>query len=437
MAERASLQAQFASIRRWRALQRILRASSEELERIQLGRLSLVMEAAGRTEPYRRLHGDLVGRRIKRVADLFNLPVVDRVHLASFPFEDRMASQPERIIRHSTSGTTGTPIQIAWSGEEDEEHHLILARQLEAQGVTPNSEPFFVNVIHSRQQTEIATARGRRTNILKPASAASLAEEIKAAAPTVLWGEPSILMEIADVLGCYPVKTLITDSEVLDPEARHALTAAFAVSPLDVYDSYEGGFVSWQCAVRSGYHINADVIVVEVVDDRGRPLPRGEPGDVVITNLWNLTTPFIRYRTGDAAALLPGPCPCGMNLPLMSQVEGRKNDWIVTRDGTRLSPFRVLISVLLGVEWGRAVRRYGIVQRAVDDFLIRVEWKAGRRNDLIERIAPAYTHTMGYPVRVEVQDVDQVPRAPSGKFRLVESSIGRASSGKPETGAQR
>lgn len=428
MAEPADRKAQFASIRRWRALRRSLTAGAEDLQRIQESRLSSVVEAAAATEPYRRLYGDLAGNHIESLTELFNLPVVERDYLASFPMEARMTAEPDRVIRHSTSGTSGVPLQIAWSGEEDDEHTLIIRRQLDAQGVSANAEVFLINVIHSRKRTEVVTTKGRHVSVLTPPSADSLVDEIRAAKPDVLWGEPSILLEIADLLGHFPVTTLITDSEVLDPEARRALEAAFAVSPLDVYDSYEGGFVSWQCSVRSGYHINADVVVVEILDDDGRPLPPGEPGDVVITNLWNRTAPFIRYRTGDAAALLPDPCPCGVTLPLMSQMEGRSNDWIVTREGKRLSPFRLVLSVVMGDEWIQAARRYRIVQRKVDDFLIQVEWKAGRRDDLVERIAPAYAKTMGHPVRVETQDVDRVPRAPSGKFRLVESSIGRASS---------
>jgi len=385
------------------------------------------VEAARSTEPYRRLYGDGIGTRIEDITDLSRLPIVDRAHLGSFPLESRMAAQPERTIRHSTSGTTGEPIQIVWSEEEDAEQNLFVARQLEAQGIPLDAELYFINVIHSRQLTEVVTANGRHTSVYTPASAASIAEEIRAAGPRVLWAEPSMLMEIAELLGRCPVTAVITDSEVLDPEARRALEATFGVSPLDVYDSYEGGFVSWQCEVRSGYHINADAVIVEVVDDRGRPVPHGEPGDIVVTNLWNLTTPFIRYRTGDGAALLAGPCPCGITLPLMSQVEGRKNDWILTRDGRRLPPLRLALSVIMGDEWVRAARRYRIVQRAVDDFLVQVEWRDGRRDDLVERIAPAYAHTMGHAVNVDVQDVHRVPRAPSGKFRLVESSIDRAS----------
>jgi len=66
---------------------------------------------------------------------------------------------------------------------------------------------------------------------------------------------------------------------------------------------------------------------------------------------------------------------------------------------------------------------------SIDEFLVQVEWRSGRRAYLIERIEPAYALAMRHPVRVEVQDVDRVPRSSSGKFRLVESSVGGAARG--------
>ena len=234
-----------------------------------------------------------------------------------------------------------------------------------------------------------------------------------------------MLLEVADLLGRCPIDTLITDSEVLEPHVRGDLERAFGVSPLDVYDSWEGGFISWQCSERAGYHVNADAVIIEILDDQDRPVPAGEQGDVVITNLWNSTTPMIRYRTGDVAALLPDPCPCGITLPLMSQVEGRRIDWVIKRDGSRVSPLRFGLVDALGHEWEVAVRRYRVVQRTVEDFLIQVEWRSGRRDDLVERIAPVYAMTMGHRVQIEVEDVDRLPRSPSGKLRLVESWVGR------------
>jgi hypothetical protein len=69
------------------------------------------------------------------------------------------------------------------------------------------------------------------------------------------------------------------------------------------------------------------------------------------------------------------------------------------------------------------VRRYRIVQRAVDDFLVQVQWREERREELVERIALYYATILGARVNVEVEDVEKMPRSCSGKFRVVESWV--------------
>ena len=63
---------------------------------------------------------------------------------------------------------------------------------------------------------------------------------------------------------------------------------------------------------------------MEIVDPlSGDPLPDGIPGEIVITTLTREAMPLIRYRTGDVAALLPGPCACGSPLRRLGPVRGR------------------------------------------------------------------------------------------------------------------
>ena len=46
--------------------------------------------------------------------------------------------------------------------------------------------------------------------------------------------------------------------------------------------------------------------IVEILDDRDRPVPDGEVGQVVVTQLSCLAQPLLRYRLGDLAARIPG-----------------------------------------------------------------------------------------------------------------------------------
>jgi phenylacetate-CoA ligase len=69
----------------------------------------------------------------------------------------------------------------------------------------------------------------------------------------------------------------------------------------------------------SGYHLYPDLGILEVVEpESGRPLPPGQPGELVFTPLDARGTVVLRYRTGDFTdgGLTYEPCPhCGRTLP--------------------------------------------------------------------------------------------------------------------------
>lgn len=72
-------------------------------------------------------------------------------------------------------------------------------------------------------------------------------------------------------------------------------------------------------AVNSGFHLSPDLAIVELVDPAtGRPVPEGQPGEIVFTPLDARGTVVLRYRTGDIAegGLTWRPCPhCGRTAP--------------------------------------------------------------------------------------------------------------------------
>jgi phenylacetate-CoA ligase len=265
-----------------------------------------------------------------------------------------------------------------------------------------------------------------------PESAAKVAETIRTHDVEVLVACPSILFDIADTLGPNGIPTMkgiVTFGEVRTPADAAAIEEAYGVRPMDFYGTSEVHVVSWECQSGVGYHIDADSILLEVVDDSGRPAAPGEPGWVVVTALWNTAAPIVRYRVEDIATLIRDPCRCGITLPLMGMVEGRTLDWIITADGRRVSPFRLVPVTLLGDEWSPHVRRSRVIQRAADDFLVEVEWRAGRREDLVARFGPALEWVLGSPVRLECRDVDEIRVGPSEKFRQVVSLVSRSQAG--------
>lgn len=113
-----------------------------------------------------------------------------------------------------------------------------------------------------------------------------------------------------------------------------------AAWPLKLYSTYAATELQTaftECSAGRGGHLQPDLIIVEILDDGGRPLPDGEAGEVTITTLGVEGMPLLRYRTGDIAALHPEPCSCGRLSKRLGPIIGRKQQMIKYR-GTTLYP---------------------------------------------------------------------------------------------------
>src|SRR5947209_9884805 len=119
--------------------------------------------------------------------------------------------------------------------------------------------------------------------------------------------------------------------------------------------------------------MNVDLFPIRLVDSAGEDVSPGESGEVVISNLLSRGTMLLNYRLGDIARWIPGPCPCGRNLPVLSFVQGRVADWLTTPAGERLHPQTV--TVVLEVD--PDVLRYQVVQRQPSRLEIKLVARAG------------------------------------------------------------
>ena len=106
---------------------------------------------------------------------------------------------------------------------------------------------------------------------------------------------------------------------------------------LGTYASTEMATSFADCTFGTGGHLLPDLMVVEIVDDAGPPLPPGEPGEVVATPLQVSGMPLVRFRTGDIATLHAAPCPCGRTSPRLGPVIGRKSQMLKVK-GTTVYP---------------------------------------------------------------------------------------------------
>jgi phenylacetate-CoA ligase len=123
-----------------------------------------------------------------------------------------------------------------------------------------------------------------------------------------------------------------TYGETLHADIRAICKAAWDVPVIDIYSCAEGGYLALQCPDHEHYHVQAEGVWLEVLDEKGRPCASGEIGRVVITPLHNFAMPLVRYDIGDYARVGP-PCVCGRGLPVITEVMGKTRHMLRLPDG--------------------------------------------------------------------------------------------------------
>lgn len=133
------------------------------------------------------------------------------------------------------------------------------------------------------------------------------------------------------------LREITTMAEIVTPDLRELVRAAWNMPIRDTYSAKEVGYMALQCPEREVLHLQSEVNLVEVIDDAGRPCQPGGVGRVVVTSLHNLAMPLIRYQIGDYAEV-GAPCPCGRGLPVLTRVMGRVRNMLIGRAGDRYWP---------------------------------------------------------------------------------------------------
>ena len=403
--------------------------SPAELKELRGSRLRRLAQVAVKTAHYGRLFRE-AGLEPEHLADerqLIRLPILEKSALHSAEENGCLAEPVARLFPVTTSGSTGQPLRVFRSVRDQAEVSALWARVLHAFG-----HGFFdsqVNISTGRAVARTGpVALLRRLGLLPEIRQVSSFEPVhrqieilqKHRAHTFSSYAVSLEM-IADALierGIRDIRPKVVFSAAmpLSDRGRAMAAEAFGVAPLDVYVAAELGTIGWECPKARGMlHLNDDMQIVEILDDRDRPVPDGETGQVVVTQLCCLAQPLLRYRLGDLAARIPGECGCGRGLARLSHVQGRTRHVIRTPDG------RILYGMMVStaVKPFHEVRRWQLRQTATDLLRLLVVPSPTWRPGAAEEIAAQLTSQFGPGLRFEVVPVDDIPLAPTGKLQTI------------------
>jgi phenylacetate-CoA ligase len=408
----------------------------ERLQEIQLERLRGFLSRVGQHVPYYR---DLFGRSgfdsadVRSIADLHALPFVDKAAIRA-NVEALKSERAGKLGKYNTGGSSGEPL-VFFMGRGRISHDVAAKWRATRWWGVDIGDPEIVlwgSPVELGKQDRLKTLRDRllRSHLL-PAFQMSdpqmdrYLDAIENVRPRMLFGYASALALLSshaerrgrDLSGC-GARVAFATGETLYPEQREIIERVFGVPVANGYGSRDVGFVAHQCPSGS-LHLSAEHIVVELVDEAGRPVSPGERGEIVTTHLATDDFPFVRYRTGDMAVMGTAPCACGRGLPVLAEVLGRNTDFIRTRSGNAMHA----LALIYEVRDKPGVQAFKFVQEA--DFSLDLQLVAGPQltPEVEESIRAGILRRMGDGGALTIRRVAEIPPERSGKYRYVVSKV--------------
>ena len=335
------------------------------LEALQIEKLcSMLEQIYGRNRFYTDkldaagIHPD----SIQTLDDLKRLPLTEKSELVqaqsdALPFGSNTTFEESAYSRfHQTSGTTGTPLRVLDTPESWDWWGRCWGHVLAGAGLTENDRMFvpfsfgpfigFWAAVEGAQKINaLMIPGGGRDSLQRLHLMKELGATVMCCTPTYALRLAEVAQESSFDLSEIPLRTLIHAGEpgANVPATKVRIESVWNAKCYDHAGASEIGAHSFECEIQpNGTHVTESEFIVEVLNPETlEPVPAGEQGELIITNLGRIGYPVIRYRSGDLVVLNQQKCTCGRSFARFEGgVIGRADDMVVVR-GVNIFPSAV------------------------------------------------------------------------------------------------
>ena len=295
-------------------------------QRLLLRRVNALLRHAGRRVPFYREY--LPQRPLADLSELGALPLLQRATFREHapPVGTAMLSRPAGdCYVFASGGTTDQPRYVYRSHRENAINCKLLAKGLACGGlrrghVVANllaaGELWAGMWVFDKALEYLGCTILPLGSAVEPPLLLRLLADFRCDAIIAL---PTQAMALAGYVTDHglnlQIPRIITGGEPLYPEARDQLFAGLGVTAFQStgYAANETGTIGYRCpAVEEGvFHLHEGAQQLEIIDESGQAVTPGEPGRLVVTNLYRTLMSIIRYDIGDIGCWLDEPCPCG------------------------------------------------------------------------------------------------------------------------------
>ena len=418
--------------------------SRDALAALQLERLTATVRNAYDRVPVHRARMDAAGLRpddIRSLDDLTRLPFTTKADLReNYPFGlfARPAGELSRL--HASSGTTGKPTVVGYTGDDLGQWAGVMARSMHGGGVRRG------DIVHNAYGYGLFTgglgahygAEGLGATVV-PVSGGNTQRQLmlmKDFGVTAICCTPSYFLHILDQskelkvnIRDLPLRVGVFGAEPWTEEMRKRIQAESNLEAYDIFGLSEiiGPGVAIECPHHNGLHVFEDHFYPEIINiETNQPCPDGEEGELVLTTLTKKAMPMIRYRTHDISKLRKDVCPCGRTIRRIERIARRSDDMLIIR-GVNMFPSQIE-TALLAVEG--TLPHYQIIltrDKGLDQVEVQVEVTAEFFSDRISaletlrhKLSHTIENTVGIRAQVRLVEPNTIQRSEGKAKRVID-----------------
>ena len=323
----------------------------EALQALQLERFRERMQYVSERSPFYQEKYAAAGIQpgdIRTVADVRRVPFTVKEDLRESqvrcpPWGDFLCVPPEDGVRvFQTTGTTGVPVRVLLNQTDWSKHfYAQFMHFMNGYGLTP-SDILFVPFNYGLYIAwwGFQAALERAGVMIVPGGGQSSEVRVRNLldwGATAVCGTPTYLLYLAETarkmgvaLDQSAVRTVVAAGEpgANVPATKRMIEDAWGARCFDDIGSSEISNFGFECVAQQGTHVIESMFYAECLDPETlAPVPPGEVGELVLSNLCTESMPLLRYRTGDLVRFDLAPCACGRTfLRLDGGVLGRSDD---------------------------------------------------------------------------------------------------------------
>lgn len=341
----------------------------EEIGRMQEMKLQELLQYLNKFSPwYKKMftQNQIDLNRIKELKDLTLLPVTIKEDL-QLHNDEFLCVPRNRVIEYtSTSGTLGAPVTIALTEKDLQRLAYNEFGSFSCADGRPDDIYQLMLTLDRQFMAGMAYYSGIRklgAGIIRvgPGVPSLQWETIFRLKPTAIVAVPSFILKLMLYASEYrininssSVKKAICIGENIRQNdfslnvLGRKITENWNIKLYSTYASTEMQTAFTECAAGKGGHHQPELLIVELLNEKDRPVGDGEPGEVTISTLGVEGMPLLRYKTGDICVAHREPCVCGRHSLRLSPVIGRKKQMIKFKGTTLFAP--ALYELLNGMD---------------------------------------------------------------------------------------